>query len=127
MTNLYLIRHGEIVCNKEKLFTAQFDAQLTEIGLRQGEYACLYFKDIKIDRLYSSDLKRASDTIKILSESQELKITTDKSLREIDAGKWTKMPFSEIEKLYPKEYNLWVSDVGKAICPNGESVAQLCE
>ncbi len=127
MTTLYLIRHGESECNKDRVFTAQYDANLTETGLMQGKYICSYFENIKIDKIYSSDLSRALETISTLSQALGLQVIEDKNFREIDAGKWTKMPFEEIEKLYPKEYELWINDVGRAVCPCGESVRELCD
>lgn len=127
MTTLYLIRHGESECNKDRVFTAQYDANLTDTGLMQGKYICSYFENIKIDKIYSSDLNRALDTVSTLLQALGLQVTPNKNFREIDAGKWTKMPFSEIEKRYPKEYELWINDIGRAACPDGESVAQLCD
>ncbi len=34
------------------------------------------------------------------------------------------MPFQEIEKNFPDEYNLWINDMYNCTCPNGESVAE---
>ena len=58
---IYLIRHAE----KERLIS---DPPLTALGQEQAKKTAKYFKDIQIDNIYSSPLKRTRETSKIISE-----------------------------------------------------------
>ncbi len=127
MTELYFIRHGESVCNQKRVFTGHIDAELTEKGLNQGRYACSYFKNMKVDAIYASALKRTADTVSALAEEQKLDIIKVPELNEIYAGKWGGTLISEIEKNYPEEYTAWINDIGSAVCTDGESVRDLGE
>lgn len=121
-TKIIMIRHGFSVSNKLQFFTGNLDIELSDIGKEQAKLCGKYFKKEKIDAIYSSDLIRAYDTAVPISEATGLEIIKEKELREIRAGDWEGVPFNELEEKYPYEYGLWRRDIGKAICPNGESV-----
>ena len=127
MTRLIIVRHGESETNKQKVFTGQLDIGLSEIGKKQAELVEKYLKAYKIDKIYSSDLKRAYDTALPTAKSKGIKIQTSKNLREIYAGKWEGMSFNNIQNEYPDTYSVWRNDIGKAVCDGGESVKELKE
>ncbi len=127
MTRLIIVRHGESKTNKQKVFTGQLDMGLSEIGKKQAELVKKYLEDYKIDKIYSSDLKRAYDTALPTAESNGIKIKTSKSLREIYAGEWEGKCFDFIQEKYPDTYSVWRNDIGNAVCDGGESVKKLKE
>jgi len=86
--NIYLLRHGE----KNKDGTA-----LSKNGIRQASYLAKKLKDIKFNKIYSSDLVRCKQTAEIISKNHPTKIIFDESLREVE-GKVKEFP----EK-HPKE------------------------
>jgi len=95
---LIIARHGQTFDNINKVFRGQGHGQLTEIGLEQTKKLALRLKSLKIDAVYSSDLKRAIDSTKeILKYHQNLKLHLDKRLRERDWGKLDGKP-------HPKEW-----------------------
>ena len=63
---VYVIRHGESESNASKKWTGWMDVELTEKGKKDAEKAREVLKNIKFDKVYSSDLKRALDTMKIV-------------------------------------------------------------
>ena len=124
-TKLIMIRHGYSKSNKAFRFTGHLNIGLDERGDAQAEKLGEYFKNHKIDNLYSSDLIRAYDTAKPISKATGLPIIADKRLREINGGEWEGKSFDELEKEYPDEYSVWINDIGRAVCPCGESMKEL--
>lgn len=111
----------------DKTFTGQLNADLSELGMAQAERVAKYFDGIKIDAVYSSDLIRAVHTAKPLADSKGLETVTSPSLREINAGLWQGVAFTEIEKRFPDTYHVWRNDIGRSHCDGGESVAELAD
>ena len=126
MTRLILIRHGESEANLGRCFAGQIDPDLTPKGRKQAELTAKnVFENFKTDRIYSSDLKRAYNTALALSEVTGLKVEKNKELREINAGQWEGKKFDDIMNLYPEEFGEWLNHIGRAECPDGESVVQI--
>lgn len=84
---IYLIRHGETNFNKtDKDWGQNREENLNDWGFLQSDRLAETLKDIKIDKLFSSDLKRAMQTSERLSKAFNLKIIQDKRLQEYDPG-----------------------------------------
>jgi len=66
---LILLRHGESQWNLENRFTGWTDVPLTKNGIKEAEFAAsaIIKEQIKIVSLYTSVLKRATDTAKIVA------------------------------------------------------------
>lgn len=128
MTTLLLIRHGESEANRNKVFGGQINPDLQERGVMQAELTAKFIaENYKVDKIYSSDLKRAYRTAQALSDILNMEIKAEKRLREIYAGKWEGVKFEELKVAYPEEYNVWLTDIGNAVCTEGESVRELGE
>lgn len=128
MTTLILIRHGESVANRQDIFSGQIDIDLQNKGLEQAKLTGKYVaENYKVDKIYSSDLKRAYKTAVCLAQILDMEIIKDKNLREIDAGKWEGIKYDKLRAEYPKEFDMWVNHIGRAKCIGGESVSQLAE
>ena len=126
-TTLILVRHGYSVSNDQKYFTGNLDIHLTELGKRQAEKCAEYLKDFPIEFIYSSDLSRAMDTARPISRLLNLPVHPDSSLREINAGEWEGVPFTELEKRFPASYRTWKENIGLAECDGGESAKAFSE
>ena len=124
MTKFYIIRHGESLGNHQNLFLGHTDLGLTERGHAQAELTGEYLKDVPIDAFYSSDLKRAYETCKHISDKKGMDITTHKGLREIFAGEWEAKVFNSLLDTYPA-FKVWLDDMPNARCDGGESVREL--
>lgn len=140
-----MIRHGFSDANRAKIFTGQSNIALSDIGLEQARLCGEFFKEWcpcsaigeertekiwdhgipNIDAIYASDLKRAYDTALPVAKALSLEVECCDALREIYAGEWEMMPFTEIDEKYPNEYAIWKNDIGRAVCVGGESVSAL--
>lgn len=126
MTTLILIRHGESEANRQGIFAGQVDPDLQDKGLEQAKLTAEYIKEnYKIDKIYSSDLKRAYNTAKCVATLVDLEIIKEKNLREIYAGKWEGMKFEDLASVYTKDYDVWLNHIGHARCTDGETVKEL--
>ena len=128
MTKLLLIRHGESMANQAHVYAGHTDFPLTEKGLKQAELTAEFIvSQYSVDVIYASDLKRAFQTGKAVADRLQLPMKTDQGLREIYAGEWEGHPFDELMTVFKEDYNVWLTDVGNAVCTGGESVRQLQE
>lgn len=126
MTKIILIRHGESETNAKDIMAGHLDVKLTDLGERQAVITAEYVaKNYKIDRIYSSDLQRAFNTIKPLADRLNLPIEKNKNLREIDAGVWDGMRLSKVKEEYPQEIYQWGLDIKNAGCVGGESLLEV--
>ena len=100
-TKIILVRHGESLGNHDKKFLGHFDLDLSQLGYKQAELVGKHFKDIIVDAIYSSDLKRAYNTVLPVSKCKNIPIITSKNLREIYAGSWESLTFSDISVKMP--------------------------
>ncbi len=127
MTRMIFVRHGESLGNLTRRFYGQTDGALTDKGRAQAKLTAEYLKGTHIDAAYASDLIRAYETGSIVAAPHGLVPIPDKNLREINAGKWEDLPFSEIIENYPDTFGVWMNDVGASRPDDGESVAELYE
>jgi broad specificity phosphatase PhoE len=126
-TIIYLIRHGESEANQRDTFLGHGNLDLTETGREQACVTAdyLYSHGPKPDAIYSSDLQRAYHTAEKTAELFDMPVIKEKGLREIDAGLWENVTFSELRTHFTKSFALWSENIGLAGCDGGETVAQL--
>lgn len=96
---LYIIRHGETVWNKEKRLQGRSDIEINEngrdIAIRTGNG----IKDIHFDAVYASPLRRAYETAKLICKGRDIDIFTDERLKEISFGSYEGKTYDELESL----------------------------
>lgn len=76
MKHLYFVRHGLSVMNKKGIFSGRTETPLAPEGLQQALQAGRGAKDLGIDCIVSSPMKRALDTATIIA--QEIGYPVDK-------------------------------------------------
>ena len=86
--NLFLIRHGQSIYNLENRFTGWKDVELTNLGISQATEAGEILSGISFDLCYTSNLKRAQNTLNLMLEkmNQNPQIIKDEALNERDYG-----------------------------------------
>lgn len=95
---LIIIRHGETEENKKGILQGHLPGELSSLGVNQSQKIALRLKKEKIDAIYSSDLKRASDTAKeILKFHPPAKIYFVQELREKNQGNLSGKFIKEID------------------------------
>lgn len=127
MNRLYLLRHGESEWNILNKIQGQKDTNLTSKGILQAKQVAKSLANEKIDKIYSSDLKRAFDTAKIIGQSLGLEVNCLKELREINFGVWEGLTTNEVKEKYMKEHTVWMTKPHELIIPNAEKLIDLQE
>jgi broad specificity phosphatase PhoE len=78
-------------------------------------------KPIPFEAIYSSPLKRALETARLISESFGLEPILDERLVELDYGQWEGKTLAEVMKNDPKTFQAWQADPAPVAPPGGES------
>lgn len=127
MTEVWLIRHGETVWNAEGRFQGQLDVPLSPKGVGQAFRAAERIRatSMKFDALYSSDLARAKETARPISQAVGLEARFDTRIREIDAGDLQGLLRPEIEARFPSFFSAVNRDPWTTKRPGGESMADV--
>jgi broad specificity phosphatase PhoE len=87
-SSFYFVRHGETDWNKENKIMGWKDIELNDNGREGAEHAAYILKELEIDKIYSSDLKRAAETAEIIAQICELEFEKMEGLRERYLGKY---------------------------------------
>jgi broad specificity phosphatase PhoE len=90
--------HGTTTDNEKEISSGWFDAELSELGVRQSIELKDQIKDKKFDVVFCSDLKRAVDSAKLTFEGA-VSIIPDARLRECNYGKYNAQPSSVVEPM----------------------------
>ena len=126
MTTFLLIRHGESEANLKRFFAGQLDVPLTPLGHQQARCTATFIAaNYHVDGVYASDLQRAYDTGIHIASCFGLPVHPEPGLREIFSGQWQGKTFNELQTDFAHSYSRWLTDIGNACCPDGETVAQL--
>jgi 2,3-bisphosphoglycerate-dependent phosphoglycerate mutase len=125
MALLGIIRHGQSEWNLENRFTGWVDVALTEKGIKEAEEAGHMLKKYRFDEAYTSGLKRAQDTLKIVldkSGQENLPVTRNEALNERHYGDLQGLNKAETaQKFGEEQVHIWRRSFDIAP-PNGESL-----
>lgn len=124
---VYLLRHGHIDNGSEKKYLGKTDIQLSALGLKQAQALRDYFKEIPIDAIFTSPLKRCLVTAQILGEDKNITYQNIDALSEIDMGEWENVAISHIKEQYPALYAQRGENLEYFTPPNGESFYDLAK
>lgn len=125
MTDIYLIRHCEAEGNLYRRAQGQYNSHITPRGKKQLEQLAERFREIPIDAVYSSDLRRARLTAQSVADTKSLPVTTDPRLREINLGVWEDKPWGNILIEDAEQYSYFSGDPEKWWVTNSESFSAL--
>jgi len=125
MGKLVLVRHGQSQWNLENRFTGWTDVLLTEKGRNEARRGDETIQEICFDQAFTSDLKRAQETLKIILETTnqaDIAVERDKALNERHYGELQGLNKTETAEKYGKEQvHLWRRSYDIAP-PGGESL-----
>lgn len=129
--NIYLVRHGETEENKNRNYYGKMDVSLNKNGIDQSKKVGKLLENIKFNKVYVSNRKRAKDTASIILGKNKLSLTQecsidnllkeDSRINELNFGEFEGKTYEEIGKLYPEEQKLWEIDWKNFTPPSGES------
>ena len=107
MTIILLARHGQSDWNATRRWQGHADRPLTEKGRAQARALAARLEHIELDAVYSSDLRRASETAVEVARAQGLQVVEYPELREVDVGSWSGLTREEAEARFPVGFTRW--------------------
>jgi alpha-ribazole phosphatase len=122
---LLWIRHGQTRENQLKQYIGHMNSPLNERGRKQAQLLRQRLKNIKVDRIYSSDLLRCMETIKEFAAERNVAVIPCSQLRELNFGLWEGKTYAEIMAEYPEQGRAWYEDPFSISPPGGETLHQL--
>ena len=103
VTELIVVRHGETDWNRDGRYQGHADPPLNDAGREQARELARALADQPLDVAYTSDLRRAAETARIIVDGREVKLVEDPGLREIDVGSWSGLTRAEIGRASCRE------------------------
>jgi broad specificity phosphatase PhoE len=120
-TTIVLVRHGETDWNREHRFQGRADQPLNEAGRQQARELAELLRDEPVTAMYTSPLRRASETADIVAARLGLEAKRLEALREIDVGAWEGLSVEEVKHRFPERADVdWRSG-----WENGETYEEL--
>ncbi len=107
MTEIYVVRHCEAKGNEKRLFQGAINCNITELGEKQLEFLTERFKDVKLDKIYTSPLYRAQKTAFAVMGERNMDIKIENDLREVCGGILEGKPFMDMYKVDPALADAW--------------------
>ena len=122
---LILVRHGPTEWNALDRFQGRSDIPLSDEGRAVAAAIAAALRDEEIDRIYSSDLIRASETARIIADAREMCIVTEPRLCEFDFGRWEGLTWEEIVATDPASRRRAPTAANLYAPKGGETFAQV--
>ncbi len=119
---LFCIRHGETQWNMEGRFQGRTDIPLNIKGRDQAVKVGKALASVRIDRVWSSELRRARQTAEEIAIHHDLDVLEEHGITEISHGLWEGKQAAEIEEIWPGILKKWHQTPADVIMPGGEDL-----
>lgn len=106
-TRLFVIRHGQTDWNAQARAQGHSDIPLNAEGRAQAARLALAMQGEPLAAVFSSDLSRALDTARGVSQATGTALSVETGLRERALGCFEGLAFAEIERRWPDEARRW--------------------
>jgi probable phosphoglycerate mutase len=129
VTTIVAVRHGEATWNRQHRLQGWAPAPLTDLGREQADrLGAVLTERYDVDRILSSDLHRAEETVEVLREHVDAPVTFEPAWRERDIGVYQGLSFDEMFERFP-EYDLGETgpDAAHRRPESGESLVDVRE
>ena len=126
-TNVLLVRHGQSKGNAERRFGGHTATPLSARGRKQAEATARTLKAESLTAIYSSDLARAVETARPLSNLTRLPINDTSAFRERSVGVMEGLTFEDAAQQHPEQYAALLRRDFEHVLTGGESYRQLLD
>jgi ribonuclease H / adenosylcobalamin/alpha-ribazole phosphatase len=123
-TVTHLLRHGQTEHTPERRYSGRNDLPLSRTGRAEAEAAGVRAKELGIEVVVASPLRRTRETAEVVAAALGLPVTYDDDLVELDFGDLEGLTFDEARAKHPLAARRFMDDVTVA-APGGESIADV--
>lgn len=96
-SEVWLVRHGQTIANKEKIWHGQIDTPLNEEGEQQRKQLGAHFANyVQPDVIVSSTLQRARCTAESIADQFGLDVSQNAALMEFYIGDWERQSYDAL-------------------------------
>lgn len=121
---LLLIRHGEVLANREMRYVGTRDEPLADSGIVQADLLASALASLPVRAVYSSPLLRARETGRRIAEAREVDLRIEPRLREQSFGEWEGLTRAEVLERDRERLLRWETDLGTPP-PGGEPLTEV--
>ena len=125
MGQLFIVRHGETVWNREGRIQGHTDVALSDRGVEQATRLANRLSSVPLHAAYASDLCRASATASLILQGRQVPMHPTPRLREYHKGAFEGMTDAELRSRYPDEYPSYVAKNLDYAPEGGESTREV--
>jgi broad specificity phosphatase PhoE len=94
MKQMFLVRHA--ITDLAGKLCGHLDPPLNEVGRAQAASLAMVLRNLAVDRLYASDLRRCIETAEPLAHTLRISLFLKQNLREISFGAWEGMRWADV-------------------------------
>lgn len=124
-TRVHLVRHGTTLLNRANRYRGRRDVPLDRGGWDDAWTAAGRLAGTGLDAVYTSPLRRARDTARIVADAAGIDDVVDlPGLVNLDYGRWEGMTAEEARTDDPARYERYSAGDLTVRCPDGESLAE---
>ena len=125
-TVTHLLRHGQTEHTPERRYSGRNDLPLSATGRAEAEAAAVRAKELGIDVVVASPLRRARETAEVVGAVLGLPVQYDDDLVELDFGDLEGLTADEALQRHPLAARRFAEDI-TVPAPGGESIAQVSD
>ncbi len=122
LTKIYFVRHCEATGNINRTFQGSTDNDITEFGEKQLEKLSERFKEISLDKIYTSPLIRAQKTALAIKGNRDIEIQVLQGITELNGGIIEDKPVAESFAKYPEYKDAWFNHPEDFAPESGEAM-----
>jgi broad specificity phosphatase PhoE len=123
MVTVFLLRHGETAWNKLGRVMGRTQVPLGADGIEQMKKIAPLIATLKLEAIYTSPLRRAVQTAKLVAAGTKLPICRSEGLNEIAFGEWTGRHFDDL--IDDELYRRFIKSPAKTVLPGGETISDV--
>ena len=121
---LLLIRHGEVLANRQMRYVGDSDEPLADSGVAQADLLASALASLPVRAVYSSPLLRARETGRRIAAAREVGLRIEPRLREQSFGEWEGLTRAEVLERDRERLLRWEADLGTPP-PGGEPLTEV--
>jgi broad specificity phosphatase PhoE len=121
ITRIHLVRHGTTLLNRQNRYRGRRDVALDQGGWDDAWGAARELADTDVAAVYSSPLRRARDTARIVADVAGVATVEDlPGLVNLEYGAWEGLTSDEAADRDPELFHRYQTYASDAFCPDGE-------
>jgi broad specificity phosphatase PhoE len=120
-----LVRHAETAWNRERRYQGWTDTALSATGRAQAEAVARALASQPLAAVWSSPLRRASDTAAAIAAPAGLPVRVSEAFKEMRLGDWEGLTVAEARARFPAQHRDWLEHPHRASWPGAEPLDEV--